>query len=271
MKLNRLLNAKDGVWTLIVTGLLLIIPAKAIELLDFEATARGFPPLLDLKGTKLADGEFIQWLENDRLHVKIIYQFSDGRRVEEDGVFRQKPALVQDEWLWEESRTGQIYRKFAVDFSSGKGSAEKREKNEIKHWSENLKIQPGQTFAGFGFALALKGLRPRLVKGEKVELQAVAFTPKPRTVSVEISYQGLDELTMAGRRLKGDRFLIHPKIPKIAKLFVEAPDTRIWLFSPPPAAFLRWEGPLAEPDDQIVRVDLLPGGQSGPAVPSPSR
>jgi len=265
VKLNGLLNAKDGVWVVIVAGLLLIIPAKGIELLDFEGTVRGFPPLLDLNGTKLADGEFIQWLETDRLHVKIIYKFSDGRRVEENGLFRQKPALIQEEWRWEESRTGQIYRKFAVDFGSGKASAEKREKNEIKHWSETLKIQPGQTFAGFGFTLALKGLRQRLVKGEKVELRAVGFTPKPRTVSVEISYQGLDELMMAGRRLKGDRFLIHPKIPKIAKLFIDAPDTRLWLHSPPPAVFLRWEGPLAEPDDPIVRVDLLPGGQSGPA------
>jgi len=34
----------------------------------------------------------------------------------------------------------------------------------------------------------------------------------------------------------------------------------------PPAGFLRWEGPLALPDDPMVRVDLLPGGQSGPAV-----
>jgi len=35
-----------------------------------------------------------------------------------------------------------------------------------------------------------------------------------------------------------------------------------------PAAFLRWEGPLAEPDDSIVRVDLLPGEPSEDAAPT---
>jgi hypothetical protein len=39
----------------------------------------------------------------------------------------------------------------------------------------------------------------------------------------------------------------------------------IWLTHEPPAAFLRWEGPLVEPDDPVVRVDLLPGGTSEPA------
>src|SRR5438128_2416240 len=47
-------------------------PARiAGELPDFEAAARGFPILLDLKGKKLADGDFAQWLENERLHVTI--------------------------------------------------------------------------------------------------------------------------------------------------------------------------------------------------------
>ena len=30
---------------------------------------------------------------------------------------------------------------------------------------------------------------------------------------------------------------------------------------------LRWEGAMAEPDDYIIRVDLLPGGTSEAAVP----
>ena len=51
------------------------------------------------------------------------------------------------------------------------------------------------------------------------------------------------------------------------QVFVEAPDTQIWLTSPAPAGFLRWEGPLAEPDDPTLRVDLLPGGKSEPAKP----
>ena len=74
-------------------------------------------------------------------------------------------------------------------------------------------------------------------------------------------------MEMAGRRLKGDHFVVHPELPAIAKLFVRVPDTQIWLTNPAPAGFLRWEGPVAEPSDPIVRVDLLSGDESGPAQP----
>ena len=37
-------------------------------------------------------------------------------------------------------------------------------------------------------------------------------------------------------------------------------DTQIWLASTMPAGFLRTEGPLVEPSDPIIRIDLLPGG-----------
>jgi len=128
-----------------------------------------------------------------------------------------------------------------------------------------VKVDPGRTFAGFGFMLAIKSLRDRLIKGERVELQAIGFTPRPRVVSVDVSHGGLDQMQMAGRVLRGDRFVIHPKIPWVAALFVDVPDMQIWLTNPTPAGFLRWEGPLAEPSDPVIRVDLLPGGESGPA------
>jgi J protein len=72
---------------------------------------------------------------------------------------------------------------------------------------------------------------------------------------------------MSGRLLKGDRFIIHPEIPFIASLFVNVPDTKIWLTNPAPAGFLRWEGPIVLPDDPLIRVDLLSGARSGRAQP----
>jgi hypothetical protein len=84
---------------------------------------------------------------------------------------------------------------------------------------------------------------------------------------VAISHDGLEQMRMGGRLLRGNRFTLRPRLPWIARWFVSVPDTRIWLTHPTPAAFLRWEGPLAEPDDPVVRVDLLPGGESGPARP----
>jgi hypothetical protein len=71
----------------------------------------------------------------------------------------------------------------------------------------------GRAFAGATWALAVKSVRPRLVRGEKIEFQTVGFTPKPHAGRVTISHDGLDQLPMAGRTLTGDCFRIHPEIP----------------------------------------------------------
>jgi hypothetical protein len=232
-----------------------------------EGPTHGFPVLRDSNGVKLADGEFTQQVENDRLRIKLVYTYAPNHRIEENAVLRQEPELIQEEWSWQEIREGAVIRNYTVDFANGQATVRKSEKTDSKPQAKDLKIEPGRTFAGFGFTLALVALRERLIAGETVELRAVGFTPQPRLVTVEISYVGLDEMKMAGRLVSGAHFLIHPKIPGIVRVFLKAPDNHLWLIHPGPAGFLRSEGPLIEPKDQIVRVDLLPGEPSGPATP----
>jgi hypothetical protein len=234
---------------------------------SIEGTARGYPALRDLKGETLANGEFSQWTEGDRLHVRVRYDFSPDRWTEENSVLLQEPTLVHERWSWMEMRGGQVSRKFEVDFRSGNATAETREGGEVHRWTEHLELVPGRAFAGGAWPLAIRQCRERLLHGETVELQGVGFTPKPKMATVEITHDGVDRLSMADRSLTGDRFRIHPKVPWVVKVFVDVPDSLIWLTDQPPAAFLRWEGPLAEPSDAIVRVDLLPGGPSGAALP----
>lgn len=252
-------------------SLLIAWPARAVKVTTFSALLHGFPALRDTGGKTLADGEFAQWIEGDRLHIELTYRFPDQRQIEEKAAFRQTPELIQEKWSWREVRGGKPFRSFAVDFISGRATAEKLEDRETKRWSEKFKLESGQTFAGIGFALAVLNLRDRLIAGEKVDLTAVAFTPKPLAVPVKIAHAGLDQMRMAGRRLKGNHFVIRPDIPPIVKIFMAAPDTHIWLTHPAPAGFLRMEGPLVEPSDAIIRIDLLPGGESEPAIPLPVR
>jgi hypothetical protein len=261
MKIKR-----KSVPVLFVMAFLSPLSAPAVEVTEFEAGTHGFPALLDSNGKKLADGDFAQWIDDGRLHITITYKFERGDRTEEKAVFRQKPELIQEEWSWRELKGGQLVRHFAVDFKTQTATAQKREKDDLKNWSEKIDVQAGRTFAGYGFMLALQNLRPRLLRGEQIELQAVGFTPKPRIVTVQISHGGVDQMKMSDRLLEGDRFVIHPKISAIIGLFVHVPDTLIWL-TKPPAEFLRWEGPVAEPNDPIIRVDLVPGAESGPAKP----
>lgn len=251
----------------IAAFLLLAKPAASVKVTSFAAALHGFPALRDMSGKILADGEFAQWLEGERLHVKLIYRFKDNREIEEKAEFRQRPELIQEKWSWREVKDGKLFRSFAADFGSGQATAENGEGRGHKRWSEKLKVESGRTFAGFGFVLAIMNLREGLIAGKKVDLAAIAFIPEPRAVSVEISHAGSDQMRMADRHLKGDRFVIHPKIPRIVKLFIAAPDTHIWLTTPAPSGFLRMEGPLVEPSDPVIRIDLLSGGESGPAKP----
>jgi hypothetical protein len=258
--------AKIAYAVLMATGLVVPV-ALAVELTELSGAAHGYPALRDLSGKKLADVEFMQWVRDDRLHVRLIYRFKDNRRIEENAVLRQQPELIQDEWSWRESKDEKVVREFGVNFASKTATAQKREKNELKHWEEKVEVEPGRTFAGFGFTIAIQNLRKRLLDKERIDLKAVGFAPKPQLVTVQISHAGVDGMEMSGRHLKGDHFVIHPEIPAVVKLFVRVPDTQIWLANPAPPGFLRWEGPIAEPNDPIVRVDLVSGEESGPARP----
>ena len=248
----------------------LTLSAFAIDVTEPAAAAHGYPGLCDINGKKLANGEFRQWVEDNRLHVVITYKFSAGEVYEEHSQFRQGRELIQEKWSWKESKDGKSQREFAADFLSGIASAHVRdEKNQDV--SGKINVEPGRTFAGFGFSIALGNLRKRLLSGEQVQLKAVGFSPfptlSPQVVTVTISHGGVDQLKMAGRLLKGDRFIVHPEIFFLAKLFVDVPDTNIWLTNPTPAGFLRWEGPTVLPTDPLIRVDLLSGTKSGTAQP----
>src|SRR5213592_98771 len=248
----------------------LSIPVSAINVTEPAGAAHGYPALCDINGKKLADGEFRQWVESNRLHIVITYKFSAGEVYEEHAQFRQEPELIQEKWSWKELKHGGSQREFAADFLTGIASAHIRQ--DHKDVSKRINIEPGRTFAGFGFSLALSNLRKSLLSGEQVQLKAVGFSPFPtlgqQVATVTISHGGLDRMRMSGRSLKGDQFIIHPEIPLFAKLFINVPETKIWLTNPAPAGFLRWEGPIVLPDDPLIRVDLLSGAKSGPAQPA---
>jgi hypothetical protein len=75
----------------------------------------------------------------------------------------------------------------------------------------------------------------------------------------------LDQIEMGGRIFWGSHFIIRPNLPVIAKWFIHAPDSHIWLTDPKPATFLRWEGPIVMPSDPTIRVDLISDERSRPA------
>jgi hypothetical protein len=236
-----------------------------------EGDAQAFTALTDQQGRPLADSRYSQWVEGDRLHIEARSDFPSGRSVVEHAILRLRPRLEQESWDWTERDGKRLVREYLVDFRTGKAMATRVDQG--KRWKEDLEIEPGKTFAGIAFVPVVKALRAQLTAGQQVELIAVAMTPRPRTAKVTVRRDGPSIVHMAGRTIEGDRYTIHPEIPAIARLFVKAPDLFIWLVADDPPAFLRFEGPLVEPGDQVVRIDLIPGaaahaqGRSAPARP----
>jgi hypothetical protein len=245
-----------------------LLPAFAIEVAEPAGAEHGFPGFCDSDGKKLGNGDFRQWLENERLHVIISYKFPDGQFFEEKALFRQNKDLAQEQWSWKEMKSDKVQREFTADLVAGTASAKIPDEN--KDVSGKIDIDPGRTFAGFGFTIALSNLRSRLLKGEQIELKAVGFMPKPflkpMVVPVKIWHAGLEQMKMSGRYLRGNNFVIRAEIPFLAKLLIKVPDSHIWL-TERPAGFLRWQGPLALSTDPIRRVDLVSDHISGPAEP----
>jgi len=237
-----------------------------------EGDAQAITSLTDMEGRPLADGRYSQEVKSGVLHIEARYDFPDGRTVVERAALRLLPQIVQESWDWTERKGDELIRSYEVDLRTRKAMATRMD--EHKRWKEEVDVEPGKTFAGIGFVTAIKALRAQLAPGSKVELKAVAFTPKPRTVTVSVTRDGPTPVAMAGRTIRGDRYTIHAEIPAIARLFVTAPDQHVWLFGDGPAAFLRYQGPLMEPKDPIVSVDLIPAARAnaqGRAGPRPKR
>ena len=248
----------------LVLSLLAIVPR------DHEGDAQSFTSLVDVKsGAVLADGRYAQHVEGDVLHIDARYDFPDGRVAEERADIRLHPELAQERWAWAERDRSALVREYGMDFATGDAVATRVDQH--KRWKEHLDVERGKTFAGIAFVTVIKALRDELSAGQKVELKAVAFTPKPRVATVSVIRDGPDDVRMAGRSIPADRYTIHPEVPAIARLFVSAPDQQVWLFGTGPAAFLRFEGPLVEPKDPRVRVDLIPSPSPNQGRAAPRR
>jgi hypothetical protein len=138
------------VFSVLAAGVI-VAPVFALKVTEPAAASHGYPGLCDTNGKKLADGEFRQWVENDRLHVVITYKFSADEVYEEHSQFRQEPELIQEKWSWKESKHGKSQREFAVDFLTGIASAHISQ--DSKDVSKKLKLNQAGRLPGLGSAL----------------------------------------------------------------------------------------------------------------------
>ncbi len=203
------------------------LPAFALPLHVKEGDVQALAQLTDAQGQPLAEGHYMQQLVGDVLHIEATFDYPDGRKVLEKAQLKLHPQLEQLSWSRVETSGGQPVRRYSMDFATRKATTEHL--GEQKHWEETVDVDPGKTFAGIAFNYAIKNLRKELAKGGEIKLHAIGFTPKPRAAEVTVRRYGDDRLRMAGREILADKYIIHPEIPAIAKLFISVPDQFITL------------------------------------------
>jgi hypothetical protein len=254
---------------------LLSAGAGAVPLRYPQGDLHGFPSMRDTKGNLIALGELTQKLLGDHLVVHAVWRFRDGRIAEEDARMRTGGELQQESFAWLERREGAELRRIEVDFRSGRATVAHGGGGKQEHWEAKLDLPAGKAFAGYCTAVAVSQLDEALAaKDARVELTFVAFTPKPRTVTLEVSRAEGDSIRAAGRSIPADRYTLHPKIPFPISVFVHAPDAHLWFTHAAPPALLRAEQGLVEKDDPTVIIDVVargelssPSGRRAPARP----
>jgi hypothetical protein len=75
MRIQKILTALCS----ILVAHCVALSAFAIEVTEPAAAAHGYPGVYDIKGKKLANSEFRQWVENNRLHVVIPTNFPPAK------------------------------------------------------------------------------------------------------------------------------------------------------------------------------------------------
>lgn len=232
-------------------------------------TLHGFPSMSDASGKVIADGELTQEVVGDRVLTRIRWRFHDTTVAEERDEFRVGSSLRQERFSWIETRGGEERRRFEVDFPTGNASSAVRHANgRVESDRDRLELPPGRSFAGYGAALAASQLS--LPAGGHAEITFVAFTPKPRTIRLDVRRGVAEEaVEVQGRRVPCDHLTLHPVLPFPIRLFVHPPDAHLWLTHAAPPALVRARQNLVAKDDPVVVVDVTPRGPASPPGAAP--
>jgi hypothetical protein len=207
-----------------------------------EGVTRAFPVLRNLDGEKLAHGDLIQVVHGDRVQSRLVFRFKDGSIHDESVVFSQQGAfkllayrIVQRGPSFPETIDASVDRET--------GRYEVRYKTDEDSPEETLTGRyelPDDAYNGM-LSVVMKNLPPRA--GETVTI--VAFTPKPRSVKLQLSPVAEERMQLSDLALQCVRYAIRPQLGLFASLLVsDVPDIRMWILPGDAPAFLRAEGPL---------------------------
>ena len=221
-----------------------------------EASAHGFLVVRDEKAKVIAQGDWWQLPKGDRLEVHLRFRFTDGSESHETFVLTQKRVLTLMSY-----RSRQRGPRFPrevdghVDRETGRYSVRTTEKGESKTDEGAIEL-PDDVYALSMLAVPLKNLQG----AETISAHAIAFTPKPRILTLEATPTGEDTVKVEGLPRKTRRYVAKAKLKGVlgaaaTVIDKQPPDLHYWLAGEPVPTFVRVDCPFY-PDGPIWRVEI---------------
>ena len=236
----------------------LLVTAAPVRVRAPEGTAHGF---LILRGTNakiLAQGDWWQTPSGDRIEVHLRFRFTDGSLSHETVVLTQRRV-----WTLVSYRSVQRGPSFPRDIEaeiereSGRYTVRTREKGKGDSKVDEGTLELPDDVYPFGvLALILKNLDP----AETMTAHAVAFTPKPRVLKLDVMPDGAETIMIHGLSRKASRHVAKAELggalgAAASVVRKQPPPLRYWMAGEPVPTFLRFDGPLY-PEGPIWRVEL---------------
>jgi hypothetical protein len=235
-----------------------IAAAAAVRVRFPEGSAHGFVVLRGTNAEVLGHGDWWQIPSGYRLEVHLRFQLTDGSVSHETFVLAQRRV-----WTLLSYRSVQHGPRFPRDIEAhveretGRYAVQThdRDTGETRRDEGTIDL-PDDVYALGLLAMLLKNLGP----GETMTAHALAFTPKPRILKLDVTPEGEDTLTIEGLERKTARYVakaaLGGALGAVASVAgKQPPPLRYWLAGDPVPTFARFDGPLY-PDGPIWRVEL---------------
>jgi len=210
-----------------------------------EGTLHGYLRLRSIAGDPIAEGELLQVPRRRGLDSRMVFRFRDSSFFEERVVFTQREVFRMASYSLVQRGPS-----FAEDLEvnldgSGKYDvkATSRDDGKVKTWSGTLDL-PADTYNGMIVVIA-----KNLAAGDTQRVHLVAFTPKPRLVSLELAPSGTTSVRIGAHSQQAVHFTLKPKLGAMIGFFAKVtgkmpPDSHAWIVTEGAPGFVRFEGPL---------------------------
>ena len=224
-----------------------------------EGPTHGFLVLRDDRGSELANGELIQWLERGGgVASRLVIRFGDGSLYDELVRFTQQPVFRVTSYRLAQ-RGPSFAESTTVEFDAG-GRYDVRRRASPDAAEEHA---AGQTTIPEDVANGMAStLLKNLVPYRSANVHVVAFRPNPLVVDVRLEPEGVDRCRIGTESLATTRFAIRAHVPgakgALATVAGKQPaDRRMWIVQGRAPSLVRFEGPLYD-GGPTWHVELAP-------------